>query len=206
MVISVFRLSTLKGVIMKGTLILCLETSLWLLLLCSFPIDTRANGYEQSLFDISFNEVRKFYKTPHKIRKMFVQDSQTTSGSRLGGLFFSFISENQTVTNVRFCWEISNKTYIVTTIPIEKVRIRLVEGGEAPNVSFFLDEFIIKETFEWELRGGMENVEKNLTRILKNYMTPQETFSRFLAYATITVRGEDWPTNINLPVNKSFSN
>lgn len=165
-------------------------------------------------------EVKGFYETPHQLRKMFVADQEVTvrepsRGSMSGG-FFLFIGgvsgeykEGTTakyqVTHVRFAWEIKDNTYVITTLPLEKIRIKLVEKAETPTVSFFLDEFKVNEKFENlqyprnTYERVKQRVEDNLSRILRNYYNPHEALAQYLDYAVFTVGDGDWPKNINLP-------
>ena len=166
------------------------------------------------------DEAKGFYETPHQLRKMFVQDQEVTvrepGRASLSGGFFLFIGEvsgkykegtttKYQVTHVRFAWEIKDNTYIITTLPLEKVRIKLVGKAEVPTVSFFLDEFKVNEKFE-NLQYSSDTyetvklrVEDNLSRILRNYYNPHEALAQYLDYAVFTVGDGDWPKNINLP-------
>lgn len=161
--------------------------------------------------------VKRFYETPHQLRKIFVKDEEITKkepgeGHFSGGFFLllggasgSYKEGAETkyaVTNIRFAWEIKDSTYIITTLPIEKIRIKLVEEIETPNVSFFLNKFEIDKVFN-ETHNSEGRV--NLNRILKNYYDPLEAFSKYLAYAVFTVKSKDWPKNINLPVNQNYN-
>lgn len=171
------------------------------------------------------NEVGGFYEAPHQLRKMFIKDQEMTvkepGKGYLSGGFFLFIGgvsgdykegteAKYVVTNVRFAWEIKDNTYVITTLPLEKIRIRIVEKVETPTASFFLDEFAVNEAFRSAVNGytvgeGKKKVERGLGRILKNYYDPHEAISKYLAYVVFTVRSEDWPANINLPVNQGYS-
>lgn len=169
------------------------------------------------------DEVKGFYEDPHEIRKMFVKDEEMTikepGRGHFSGGFFLFMGGvsgdykegteiKQVVNNVRFAWEIKDKTYSITTLPLEKIRIKLVEKGE-PTVSFFLNAFTINECFRvgnyvFPIYKDQEE-SSGVGRILRNYYNPSETFTRYLEYAVFTVKSEDWPVNINLPVNQDYS-
>lgn len=171
------------------------------------------------------SEVKEFYETPHQLRKMFSKEEEVTvrkpgEGSFSGG-FFMFIGgvsgdyqegteTKYNSTHIRFAWEIKDSTYIITTLPIEKVRIRLTTQAETPTVSFVLDEFVVNALFDELTKDrryswAEEHVANDLGRILKNYFDPNEAFSKFLAYAVFNVKSEDWPTNINLPINQDYN-
>ncbi len=168
------------------------------------------------------NEAKEFYETPHQLRKMFVKDviiKEPGKGHLSGGFFllvggFSGNYEEGTetmATHVRFAWEIKNNTYIITTLPLEKIRIKLAEKIDAPTVSFFLDELAINQRFKELVTGlttyneGKLKVDGYLGRILKDYYNPHKVLSKYLTYVVFTARSEDWPTNINLPVNQGYS-
>jgi hypothetical protein len=174
------------------------------------------------------NEVKKFYGTPHQLRKMFVKDETVTEkepgrGSVSGG-FFLFLGgvggeyqegteRTYVTTHVRLAWEIENSLYVISTLPLDKIRIKLTEEVNPPTIAFFLDENWINQIYA--VQGAIvENKRNQKTRavgvletdgILKDYYTPNEALSRYLAYAIITVRSADWPSNINLPVNQGYS-
>jgi hypothetical protein len=179
------------------------------------------NRYDQNPLD----EVKGFYEGSHQLRKMFVKDEKVTvkepGRGHLSGSFFLFIGGisgdykegtevKYMVTHVRFAWEIKDNTYVITTLPLEKVRIKLAEKVEAPTVSFFLNAFDVNKRFE-DLRYGnsdelvKKSVENGLGRILRNYYNPHEALAQYLEYAVFTVRSEDWPASINLPVNQGYS-
>jgi len=189
--------------------------------------DLRTAIYESSFphYDQNpFNDAKVFYEKPHQLTKMFTKEEEVTikeSGSShfSGKGFFLFVggvgsisgdSKEGTeiknmVTYVRFAWEIGDDTYITTTLPLEKVRIKLKEKIETPTISFFLDEFAVNKEFEETVRHfniseGRKEIENGLSKIL---FDPQ-TFTKYLSHATFTVKKGDWPTNINLPLNQGF--
>ena len=127
----------------------------------------------------------------HKIRKMFTKDmniSETNSSFNAGYfIFFGTASgkSNQSVTAILFAWEDKDGVYIVTQLPLDKVRVKIIDDWpEAPTVRFFLDDkysyYVTRARFD-ENQGG----------IWDNYLT----------YAVVTVANNDWPENINLPFN-----
>jgi hypothetical protein len=158
-----------------------------------------------------YDEVKGFYERPHQLRKMFTADQEVTvkepgRGSLSGG-FFLFVggvsgeyregtTEKYQVTHVRFAWEITNNTYIISTLPLDKIRIKLVEKYESPTISLFLNELAIKE--DCKDPSYKYPVEK-LMRDLRHYYNPHEAINRYLDYAIFTVENKDWPKNINLP-------
>lgn len=178
-------------------------------------------GGEQKLEPSPFPEVRGFYTTSHRLRKMFVDNSEITvkepGRADLRGGFFLFmggmsgeykegITTKYVTTHVRFAWDVKNNTYTITTLPLEKIKIKLVGEMETPTISFFLDESIYdKKVREYSNASGY-GYDRNwwvreMAEILKNYYTPDTALSRYLAYAIIETRDEDWPLNINLPLN-----
>lgn len=184
-------------------------------------------GCDRSMYDDKnpLDEVRGFYESPHKLRKMFSQGEEITvkkpgEGHISGGFFFfmgGMSGEYKDGTEVkhiadcvRFAWEIKDNTYLITTLPLEKIRIRVVENLESPSVSFFLDKSKVTEVFyqeNWRYSTyelNQKNVEKELGAILKNYYNPEEAISTYLEYVVFTVQSENWPANINLPVNTRY--
>lgn len=170
------------------------------------------------------NEVKKFYEAPHQIRKMFVRDDEVSikepNRSHFSGGFFLFlggisgkstegVETRQVVTHVRFAWETKDNTYVISTLPLEKIRIKLVEKIDSPTVSFFLDKPRINEAYhnavekEYNLEER-KRVGEEFDEALKSYFN--DALDKYLAYVILTVQNEDWPANINLPINHGFSN
>jgi len=152
------------------------------------------------------NEVKGFYKEPHKLRKMFVSTEKITvkepgKGHLSGGffLFFGGISgdyqegteTSKLITHVRFAWEQKDNVYIITTLPLEKFRVKLVETA-LPTASFSLKEFTMKEWDDDKFRQTIIN--------------SSEGWDAQVDYVTFTISKDDWPTDIRLPLNQGYYN
>lgn len=110
------------------------------------------------------------FEGDHDIRQMKSEVTKTP----MRGSFFLFsgdITGGGTVLTVTFAWE-SQGQYLITTLPLEKVRIKLREN-KSPSVSF-----------RWR----------------PAYVT-DFTPSDLIIYAVITCSPEDWPVNITLPLS-----
>lgn len=173
-------------------------------------------------------EVKKFYEAAHNLRKMFNKEESVTvktpsEGSMSGG-FFLFLGiidgsykEGTTVehniTYVRFAWEFADSTYAIASVPLDRVRVRIVEKIEVPTVSFSLDETALSDRFD-ELTSNNATgydyqaraVEKfsELRLLRNNYDAPEfiNEHMNYLKYAVITCSSSDWPQNISLPLNQ----
>ena len=155
------------------------------------------------------SEVKKFYESPHKLRKMFNREDKVTvktpSEGHLKGGFFLLIggvsgsykeggTTEYVATNVRFAWEVKDNTYAVITVPIDKVRVKITEKVEVPTVAFFLDEFKIEEKRQENICPGSYNcskvsIEKSELRLLNNNYDAPEFLNRnmgYLKYLVIT--------------------
>lgn len=192
---------------------------------CTDRVQMSKFEYDVSI-DRTVTVASAFYETPHQLRKMFTKDEvisekSPSEGHLSGRLFLLFgdasgsfkgsSEKKYVVTYVRFAWEIMDNTYTISTLPIDKIRIKLVENYEKPTVSFFLDRFLINKDIKtlnekFRVRSLIEeNVENGPLRIIRNYFNTHEAFDKYLGYVVFTVKSEDWPTNVNLPINSDFS-
>ena len=158
--------------------------------------------------DNPYNQTRGFWENSHQLRKMFVKDvkfKKPAKGSFSGGFFLllggvsgKYEGEKEyAATYVRFAWEIEDNTYHIATLPLEKIRIKIVENIKTPTVSFFLNEYRISR--------DLNPIDYSYTsRILKDYYNPQPVFEEYLKYVTVTCKDSDWPTEIKLPLDGKF--
>jgi prepilin-type N-terminal cleavage/methylation domain-containing protein len=96
----------------------------------------------------------------HKLRKMFPQNYFLNSG-----------------TQITFAWPLKNGTYAISTLPIEKIRVKFDQTVDTPTIKFC-----------WTY---------------SNYATIDYLMAKHVVYALITVRESDWPAQIQLPLNDS---
>ena len=172
-------------------------------------------------------EVKIFYQSSHGLRKMFNKEEKLVTkipseGSISGG-FFLFVGgvsghykEGTTIehniTYVRFAWEVANSTYALTSVPLDKIRVRIADDIKVPTVAFFLDEIALSNRFdELTTRGAdysyqAKSVEKDseLHLLRNNYDAPEflNGYMKYLKYVVISCNGSDWPQNITLPFNQ----
>ncbi|MDI6734113.1 MAG: hypothetical protein QMD50_01300 [Patescibacteria group bacterium] len=181
--------------------------------------------YQYKPDDYDMTSAKKFYETPHKLRKMFVKDQEITVKEPSGG-FFLFVgvlggnykegSEvKYSVTHVRFAWEIKDNLYIITTLPVEKARIQLAKSIEIPTAQFFINRYEIDRYLD-ELtehgrgknsdRNNKEKLRQYKNEVLDNFSNPEKMIAHYLDYVVFNVKDGDWSSNINLPTNSNFSN
>jgi hypothetical protein len=120
------------------------------------------------------------------LRKMTSVTDQKTSGASAFFLFAGSSSFSSTSeVNVIFAWKMTSGEYQTTSVPITKIRTVFDSLAVAPTVSFhFLNAFYTMSdacTF--------------------NDQT-QLFFNEHLAYIKIRVKPEDWPLDIQLPLNE----
>jgi hypothetical protein len=154
----------------------------------------------------------EFYQTPHRLRTMFTENKEsvitTPAKGHVSGNFFVFTGgldgdytggtvEKVAVTQIRFGWETKDGVYVITTIPFEKVRIRLVDKLDAPSVSFVLSRS------PDDLHSSKKLGKKTSHINWNDYNNPEPIFAQYLAYAIFTVKVGDWPSDIRLPLEKN---
>lgn len=120
-------------------------------------------------------------KGEHKLRKL---TESTGSNTNVHGTFFIFGSVSAEVTSgpiVSFAWEKDSNTYILSTLPFNKIRIKFVDKIETPTIKF-----------RWSTDCGCA-VADDIDKIMRESVI----------YAVISIQKEDWPQEIHLPMNKT---
>jgi hypothetical protein len=120
------------------------------------------------------------FRGEHQLRKMgqLVGSKDKTKES------FFLITYNQnetkiTVVAIKFAWKMNDSTYALSSLPMEKIRIKLDKNVTVPTIKF-----------RWNPNSG-----NNIDLI-------QELMDNDIVYALITVNEKDWPTDISLPMNR----
>lgn len=126
------------------------------------------------------SEAEKLMSGTHQLREM---NSQTGTAGHMSGNFLGFSGSAGSQTEVTFAWKANDGSYVISTIPIEELRIRFDPRASIP-------------TIEFSRARGMNGIDystygDDIQGYLKN----------FLIYGTLTIREEDWPKNIELPLN-----
>ena len=115
----------------------------------------------------------------HKLHKM---TEQSQLNPTLSGRFFLFSgSVNgliKTDVFVKFAWEMNDGTYALSSLPLEKIRVKFDEQITSPMIKF-----------RWRRYDGEGTPQ---TQNLMDY---------YVSYALITIRESDWPAQIDLPLN-----
>ena len=113
----------------------------------------------------------------HRLRKMI---GQTEANVSLSGGFFLFVGDISgrvtTGVSVKFAWEMNDGTYAISSLPLEKIRIKLDEKATTPTIKF-----------RWSPSSSKQ---------------VQDLMDWNVLYAIITAREADWPVQVNLPLNQ----
>jgi hypothetical protein len=116
----------------------------------------------------------------HQLRKMA---ERTEVNSRISGGFFLFVGgisgTTQTAVNVKFAWKMNDGTYAISSLPLERIRVRIDENVAAPTIKF-----------RWRPFGGEWTPQ------------PQYLMDNYVSYALITAKESDWPVQVSLPLNQ----
>ncbi len=119
----------------------------------------------------------KILQGEHQLRKMM---ELIGSESRASGGFFLFVgsysSETKQSVSVKFAWRMNDGTYAISSLPIEKIRVRLVKDIRTPTIKF-----------RWSQGYGNEI---------------QDWMDNHVVYAVITCKEEHWPTEVQLPLSR----
>jgi len=114
----------------------------------------------------------------HQLRKITERIEQK---SQVSGGFFIFVggisSSSEAKVSVKFAWKMNDGIYAISSLPLEKIRVRIDNRQENPTISFCYSK---DDRGHWEL---------------------QEIMRYFVNYAIITVKDSDWPVKIQMPLN-----
>ena len=116
-------------------------------------------------------------KGEHQLRKM---TSTVTDESKIDGGFFLFVggisgSKKQEI-RVYFSWKMNDGTYAISSLPIEKFRVKFDENKDKPSIKF-----------RWKAA-------------YTNPDSVQTIMDYFVLYALITCKESDWPYDVTLPL------
>ncbi|MBI2640218.1 MAG: hypothetical protein HYW90_05025 [Candidatus Sungbacteria bacterium] len=118
-------------------------------------------------------------KGEHKLRKM---SERTNTDSSISGSFFFVVGgfNGSTTTQVllKFAWEMNDGTYAISSLPLEKIRVKINEEAATPTIKFRWRRYEFRSTPQI-----------------------QDLMDRYVVYALVTARESDWPVQIRLPLN-----
>jgi hypothetical protein len=121
----------------------------------------------------------KVLQGEHQLRKMA---ERTEVNSRISGGFFLFVGgmsgKTSTDVSVKFSWKMNDGTYAISSLPIEKIRVKLDEKAIAPTVTFHYSGFL----------GDANDL--------------QSLMMRRVDYAVVTTTEANWPIQVDLPLNQ----
>lgn len=124
-------------------------------------------------------KVENIFKGEHKLRKMAERSEQYSEIS--GGFFLiagSLSGKGETITTIKFAWEMNEGTYAISSLPLEKIRVKFNNNVEIPTIYFQSES---KPDYYDEL---------------------QKMLNHSILYAVVTCKESDWPVQIQLPLNK----
>jgi len=124
------------------------------------------------------DDVGNVLKGEHQLRKMFIVQEKEGSTSESFFLIWGSVSgESQETANVKFAWQMSDGTYALSSLPLEKFRVKFDNNKGIPTIQF-----------DW--RRDCRDV-SNIQKILDERVN----------YVVITCKENDWPAKIQLPMN-----
>lgn len=113
----------------------------------------------------------------HQLRRM---TEITEVNGQVSGGFFLFVGgisgSISTDVSVKFAWQMNDSTYAISSLPLEKIRVKLDESTLTPTIRF-----------RWVPRCEGET---------------QELMATCVRYALITAKPSDWPVQVQLPLTQ----
>jgi hypothetical protein len=125
---------------------------------------------------------------PHRLRKMRVEAvrGRKTRASYATVIFAGrATSRSKEITDydILFAWEREANEYIISRLPLGKVKFQLYKEKVEPKIQFTFD----RGGFFYSTEGCYEKVQRCLGKRLE--------------WATLHISEEDWPTEVSLPLN-----
>lgn len=114
----------------------------------------------------------------HQLRKVV---ERVESKSSFSGGFFLFVGimegNTESYSKVRFAWQMNDGTYALSSLPMDRVRVKIDNSVATPTIKF-----------RW--------VKTQITRI-------DTLMAYYVTYALVTCKDSDWPVNIRMPLNET---
>ncbi len=139
----------------------------------------------------------RFFEGKHQLQRL-VQYSSLDSKIDGSGFFFLGVGagavsgETKTNYSVKFAWKSNvDDSYIISSVPLERVRVRFDEKIEIPYVEF---QLWCGDNGTSEKCGGPDNW---LTSYGQQFIIDRG----YVLYVTIAVKQSDWPLKIEMPLS-----
>lgn len=136
----------------------------------------------------------QYFAGDHAIHRMMPTNTEKAS---MGGFFFlgtGVVSGSEkSEPSVTFSWRPNGQeAFLITTLPLSKIRPQFSDSVASPTVTFHIID--LQEMTKWTKYDCWKAVSGQSTR------GPEYVLDNYLAYALITVRPEDWPVKIQMPL------
>lgn len=124
--------------------------------------------------------VVSFLQGQHPLRKIV---EWTDRSAHVNGGFFLFLgsisADSKETGKIRFAWRMSDSIYAMSTMPIDRIRVRIDDRAVVPTIAFTWADYRPYRYYE-----------------------PQDMIDNYVVHATVTVRDTDWPVRIKMPMNE----
>lgn len=179
-----------------------LHLVVFMALVWTFGFFARAakNNYDNNYDVEGVNMINNLEDPSHNIRKMFPKEITSSESSSkwsagyfliAGGASGTSNSTTTTQTIVTFAWENTNGEYVISNLPVNRLRLKFVESLANPKVTFQIKE---------EARSALSGAYGSYT-MKKNYRNDISQFiNQNVAYAVIYCKQTDWPVDVKLPL------
>lgn len=156
-----------------------MKTSKKLIILICIAVTTML-GLSSCQQPAPISAVGKVLQGEHALRKMGQLVGTTTKSSEC----FFLVAYNQnekkeTTVTIKFAWQMNDGTFAISSLPLEKFRIKLDNKVVSPTIKF-----------RWTFCDCDDSI--NL----------QEVMNSKVVYALLTIREDQWPVDISLPMNR----
>ncbi len=154
----------------------------------------------QSVVDESVRDgvVCTFFKGNHVIQRL-VPVEKTESHSSFGGFFLfgtggvSGSASTSSSTVITFAWQTNtDSSFVFSTIPLSKVRVKIVETIEEPTVAFS-----VLDPSRWPYSPNKYILYEGVKGW--NTLQPDEILQYVMSHAVISTPSKYWPKKIELP-------
>lgn len=135
---------------------------------------------------------------PHELRRMRERTKSEYKSSASGSFFliignYSATAKGDQKFLVQFAWKAYDGTYIMSSLPLERVRVRVNSRAKIPQITFYTVDY---STFNSSIHTSSPEFDSRL-RDTKEMASKFE----YVAYAVVECTDDQWYPNVELPLS-----
>lgn len=134
---------------------------------------------------------------PHELRRMRERTKSEYTSSASGSFFiivggYSANAKGEQKFLVQFAWKAYDGTYIMSSLPLEKIRVRVNNRVKTPQITFYTVDYKTYNasmcTSSWEFDQQLRDTKEMASKF------------EYVAYAVVECTDDQWYPNVELPL------